>query len=498
MMTEELRHVCVVGAGTMGRGIAQVALKAGHAVTLVDPSSSQLDHAEADIIARLRKTAPDAAAGAVTRLHTVQSIAESIDRNDTTVIEAVVEDLELKHDVLNAAHKHFGPACILATNTSSLSVTEIAAGVPDPSRVVGMHFFNPVPVMKLIEVVDGLQSDPAVVEQVAGLASSWGKRVVRVHSTPGFIVNRVARSFYGEALRLLEERAASVETIDEVIRGAGQFRMGPFELMDLIGLEVNLAVTRTVWRAYNNDPRFAPSLIQLELVAAGRLGRKSGHGFYRYDAGTKVMDSRPTMSQTDATLPATLELHGTSPQLEGFVHRSDQEHVSFAGTATPPRLVVPAAGAVIITRGRTAQEETQTMGMPVAVLDRCIDPTSTTSIAFATRDDTLAAALTTLLQRAGIEAIRIADTPGLVVARILSMIANEAWETAHHGVATPQDIDAAMVLGTNYPCGPFEWSSSWGEAHVLEVLDALSDEYRDPRYRASQRLRAQARLQDAG
>ena len=195
---------------------------------------------------------------------------------DTVVIEAVLEDLAVKASVFAAGREALRRReCILATNTSSLSVTEIAAGPARRSRVVGMHFFNPVPVMRLVEVVTGLQTDPAVADTVADLAAAWGKDVARVKSAPGFIVNRVARAFYGEALRLVEEQVASPATIDEVMRAAGQFRMGPFELMDLIGNDVNAAVTRSVWTAFNFDPRFEPSRIQDELVSAGRYGRKT-------------------------------------------------------------------------------------------------------------------------------------------------------------------------------------------------------------------------------
>ena len=213
----------------------------------------------------------------------------------TLVIEAVLEALDVKTEVLGRAARHFGPQSVLATNTSSLSVTQIAAQTPSPSRVVGMHFFNPVPLMGLVEVVVGLQTDPLVADEVASIAHEWGKDVARVKSAPGFIVNRVARGFYGEALRLVEEQATSPAVIDEVIRSSGQFRMGPFELMDLIGNDVNAAVTRSVWTAFNYDPRFEPSRVQDELVAAGRLGRKSGHGFYEY--ATDIARSGPTPAE---------------------------------------------------------------------------------------------------------------------------------------------------------------------------------------------------------
>ena len=489
-MAEELAHVCVIGAGTMGRGIAQVAVGAGHRVSLVDPDQRQLDAAIEEVTRRLYRKDPGLAQLVGDRLVKARAIADTNPWPGTVVIEAVVEDLAVKHHVLGETLQHFGAGCVLATNTSSLSITEIAAGIADPSRVVGMHFFNPVPAMKLVEVVDGLQTDPAVVDAIDRLATSWGKHVARVRSAPGFIVNRIARAFYGEALRLLEERAASPEVIDELMRSAGHFRMGPFELMDLIGVEVNLEVTRTVWKAYNYDPRFAPSLIQSELVAAGRLGRKSGYGFYRYGYDIE----RPAVEHVRAvgSAPDAVTLHGRSAQLESLLWRAG---VGFDITDPDghPWMEIPGKGAVLVTRGRTAQEEAGLCGQPVLVVDRCIDPKQAAGLAFAATGDALADAVVALLDRGGVRAYPIADAPGLVLCRVLCMIANEAWETVHHGVASRGDIDAAMVLGTNYPMGPFEWCDEWGPSTVLETLDALWSEYHDPRYRASQRLRSAAR-----
>jgi 3-hydroxybutyryl-CoA dehydrogenase len=271
--------VCVIGAGTMGQGIAQVALSAGHEVALVD---LDLDHdllrtARDRIHHRLSRRDTAVADTTITRLTTAASVADvPYPERCVIAIEAVVENLAVKHAVLSAASDRFGEHAILATNTSSLSITEIAAGVPAPPRVVGMHFFNPVPVMRLVEVVAGLETRPDLLDQVTDLAESWGKVPTRVRSTPGFIVNRVARPFYGESLRLLEEGAATLEVIDTTLRSAGGFRMGPFELMDLVGNDVNETVTRTVWSAFHHDARFTPSRLQRELVAAGRFGRKTG------------------------------------------------------------------------------------------------------------------------------------------------------------------------------------------------------------------------------
>ena len=254
------------------------------------------------------------------------------------VIEAVAEDLAVKQSLFADLEKVVAPDCVLATNTSSLSPTAIAAGLSHPGRLVGLHFFNPAPVMRLVEVVSGLATDPAVAAAVTRLAEDWGKQVVQASATPGFIVNRVARPFYAEALRLAEEQAASPATIDAVLTRAGGFRMGPFALMDLVGQDVNEAVTRSVWTAFGYDPRFAPSLLQRSMVEAGWLGRKTGRGWFRYgdDAAPPEPDAAPARPA-----PAYVTEHGESP-LRVLLGRSGAE-VRPGGDARRRRRCCPAA-----------------------------------------------------------------------------------------------------------------------------------------------------------
>ena len=484
MSTTAFAPVCVIGAGTMGRGVAQVALATGHRVSLVDPDANQLGAAVDDISQRLSRRQPETVAQLDRMLSTHTSVDQTPVLSGTLVIEAVLESLEVKRAVLTAAAEHYGGDCILATNTSSLSVTEIAVGTPFPNRVVGMHFFNPVPVMKLVEVVTGVQTDPDLADAVAEIATSWGKRVARVRSAPGFIVNRVARGFYGEALRLVEEQVSSPATIDEVMRAAGQFRMGPFELMDLIGNDVNAAVTRSVWTAFNFDRRFEPSRIQDELVAAGHYGRKRGQGFYSYAEGSDLVKPLGVMP---AALPDAVVLNGSSTQLESLLERTGLVVERSAGSGEASL----SDGTLLrVTRGRTARDESRAAGgRPVVVIDRTVTPADTTAIAAASSHPEAIGAVAALLGRAEITVHEVADAPGLVVARTLAVIANEAWEAALHGVATTADIDLAMQLGTNYPVGPFEWTRRWGPEAVLEILDQLWNTYHDTRYRASRDLR---------
>lgn len=485
--------VAVIGAGAMGAGIAQVAAQAGHPVLLFDAAPGAAQKGRAGILAGLGKLVEkgrlpaeerDAVAA---RLAVAPSVAALGDAR--LVIEAIVERLDVKRQVFFALEDVVAPDAILASNTSSLSITAIAAGLKHPERVAGLHFFNPAPVMKLVEIVSGLASYAAVLETLSDTAHAWGKVQVHATSTPGFIVNRVARPFYAEGLRLKEEGAADVATLDAVMREAGGFRMGPFELMDLIGHDVNFAVTRSVFEAYFCDPRFRPSLTQQELVAAGWLGRKSGRGFYDYAAGA----TRPA--------PATL---AAGPAPRAAIVEGD------LGQAQPFVALMEAAGIVVTRRegagliridgasiapsdGRTATQRVAA-GAPtdLVLFDLALDYQSTPRLALAVADqapDGTRAAAVGLFQALGKAASPVDDVPGLVVLRTLAMLANEAAEAVLTGVASPGDIDRAMTFGVNYPRGPLAWADAVGPARILGVLEALQDAYGDDRYRPSQLLR---------
>jgi len=476
--------VALVGAGTMGAGIAQVAAVAGHPVIVYDAAEG----AAARAVAAVR----DRVAGLVRkgrlegpvdlRLEVAGQLGELA--RAACVIEAVAEDLAVKQALFAGLEKVVTPDCVLATNTSSLSPTAIAAGLSHPGRLVGLHFFNPAPVMRLVEVVSGLATEPAVAVAVTELAQSWGKQVVQAAATPGFIVNRVARPFYAEALRLAEEQAASPATIDAVLTQAGGFRMGPFALMDLVGQDVNEAVTRSVWTAFGYDPRFAPSLLQRALVEAGWLGRKTGRGWYEYggDAPPAVPDVAPARPA-----PAYVIEHGESPWpvllgRAGIPVRAGNRR---DGTVELP-------DGVRLTRcdGRPATALAQ--DNPVVVVDRTLDDATASGIAIAASDGCPPRAVdeaTGLLQAAGLAVYVIDDVPGLVVTRTVAMLVNGAVDALHKGVASAVDIDTAMQLGTNYPLGPLAWGQRWGAATVLAVLDALHAWYGEDRYRPSARLR---------
>ncbi|MEK6674569.1 MAG: 3-hydroxyacyl-CoA dehydrogenase NAD-binding domain-containing protein [Planctomycetota bacterium] len=281
------RTVAILGAGTMGAGIAQVAAASGWRVQLTDSAHDACHralkgiHAQVDRQVEKNLLTPVNRDALLSRIHVVPAL-DRLGEVDL-VIEAIVEDLAIKRDALRAASIAVGASAILATNTSSLSVTRIAEGLDQPDRLIGMHFFNPAHLMPLVEIVAGDRSDPSAVEFGVQTAREWGKTVVTCKDTPGFIVNRVARGYYLEALRLLGEGVAGIDEIDGVMRRFGHFRMGPFELMDLVGLDVNLAVSTSVWEQMDRAARFAPHAIQQSLVAKGHLGRKTKRGFFDYN-----------------------------------------------------------------------------------------------------------------------------------------------------------------------------------------------------------------------
>lgn len=294
--------VAVIGVGTMGAGIAQVAAVAGHRVILTDAAPGRAEQAVEQLRATLATLADkgrmdaDEARAAGERLTVGEGLASLAEA--ALVVEAAVERLDVKLSLFGELKDIVSPECLLTSNTSTISISAIAAPLRHPGRVVGMHFFNPAPLMRLVEVISGLTTDADAAEKVALTATAWGKTAIKVASTPGFVVNRVARPFYGEALRAYEEQTASPATIDAIVRESGGFRMGPLELTDLIGQDINYASARSVWEGYGNDPRYMPSLTQGELVAAGLLGRKTGRGFYSYDGSDKPAP------QTAAPAPA--------------------------------------------------------------------------------------------------------------------------------------------------------------------------------------------------
>jgi 3-hydroxybutyryl-CoA dehydrogenase len=483
--------VLVVGAGIMGAGIAQVAAQAGHSVRLFDTREGAAAQAKDKLAQTLQglatkgKLSADAVAQTLSRISPIAVLEEAAGVG--LVVEAIVEKLDAKRGLFRQLEAIVAADCVLATNTSSISVTAIANGLQHPQRLVGMHFFNPVPLMKLVEVVSGLQTDAAVAAAIFELSKDWGKVPVYARSTPGFIVNRIARPYYAETLALLQERAATPAVLDACLRAAG-FRMGPCELMDLIGHDTNFSVTQSVFEANFYDKRFVPSLVQRELVDGGLLGRKSGRGFYDYAeaASPPELETAQPMQLPSAQL---LRVHGQGPVADHWVAVLMQAGQAFLRVPSSDWIGLGVEGAQLrLTDGRTATE----LGVEVAVFDLPLNAPSGAALAWSPSLRASPAwmrAAPRWLATLGFKPQRVADTPALVVARTLAMLINEAADAVQQGVCTQDGANAAMKLGVNYPAGPFEWLVQWSPPAVLGVLDALDAHYRGERYRVSPWLR---------
>ncbi|MEU8788058.1 3-hydroxyacyl-CoA dehydrogenase [Streptomyces sp. NPDC048643] len=471
--------VAVVGTGTMGQGIAQVALVAGHPVRLYDAAPGRAEAAAEAIGARLdRLVAKDRLSGADrdaarARLHPAAVLTDLADC--TLVVEAVLEQLDAKQQLFSDLEDIVGDDCLLATNTSSLSVTAIGGALRNPGRLVGLHFFNPAPLLPLVEVVSGFATDVTSATRAYEMARAWGKTPVACADTPGFIVNRIARPFYAEAFAVHEAQAADPATIDAVLRESGGFRMGAFELTDLIGQDVNESVTHSVWRSFFQDVRFTPSLAQRRLVESGRLGRKTGHGWYDYGDEAEAAEPHtaekappPAYVVAEGDLGPAADLLDLIREAGIPVRAEEEDH----GT----RLVLPSGGQLVLADGQTSVEFRD-----VVYFDLALDYRKATRIALSASQDTAALTLSEaigLFQALGKDVSVIGDCPGMIVARTVARIVDLAHEAVAKGVATEEDIDTAMRLGVNYPLGPFEWSRRLGTNWSYDVLDELH--VRDP------------------
>ncbi|WP_309097148.1 3-hydroxyacyl-CoA dehydrogenase [Streptomyces sp.] len=489
--------VAVVGTGTMGQGIAQVALVAGHPVRLYDALPGRARQAADAIGARLdrlvekeRLTAADRDA-ARARLLPAETLAELADCS--LVVEAVLERLDVKQELFRELEDVVGDDCLLATNTSSLSVTAIGGALRVPGRFVGLHFFNPAPLLPLVEVVSGFATDVTYATRAYETARAWGKTPVACADTPGFIVNRIARPFYAEAFAVYEAQGADPATIDAVLRESGGFRMGAFELTDLIGQDVNESVTRSVWEAFFQDVRFTPSLAQRRLVESGRLGRKSGHGWYDYrDGAERPEPDTAEHRRPPAHVVAEGDLGPASDLLPMIREAGIQVREEDEDNGT--RLVLPSGGQLALADGQTSVEFRD-----VVYFDLALDYRAATRIALAASQDTAPQTLAEaigLFQALGKKVTVIGDVPGMIVARTVARIIDLAHDAVAKGVATEEDIDTAMRLGVNYPLGPFEWSRRLGRSWAYALLDDLH--LRDPsgRYAPSLALYRHAHASD--
>jgi 3-hydroxybutyryl-CoA dehydrogenase len=454
----------------MGAGIAQLACLGRFDTYLHDPAPSALQRGAGGVREALTRGtergrwSAGAAEAAAARLREAPRLEDVADCE--LLIEAAPEDLELKRSLFARLEEVCGPHAILATNTSSLSVTAIAAGMELPERVCGMHFFNPPPRMRLVEIVAGDETSEETLATATDVARAMSREPIRAADGIGFVANRAARPFMLEALRLLGQRISSHDQIDRIMRVGGGFRMGPFELVDLVGVDVNFEVAKSFWEQSFHEPRWQPHPIQERMVAAGRLGRKAGRGYYDYRDGPHRPDD-PSVPEPDGHEEP---VDGQDAQIQR-IDRSGFTALNLLGGSLAR-----------LDPGGTAVGYVALPSLAEARAVEIVSGRATTPDAFGEAERHFT--------RLGkhVECVP-ADAPGLVLGRILCQIVNEAHFAVQEGVGSAEDVDTAMRLGFNWPRGPFEWADAIGPASVVACLDALYAELREERYRVSPALR---------
>ncbi len=483
----------VVGTGAMGRGIAQIAAQTGSIVKLFD---LQLDagakakaalHEQWDKLVAKGRLEASVAADQKARVLTVATLAELADCD--LIVEAVVERLDVKQSLFADLEALVSPQAVLATNTSSLSVTAIAAKLKHPERFAGYHFFNPVPLMKVVEVIAGLKTSPAVCTHLMDYARQMGHTPVLAQDTPGFIVNHAGRGYGTEALRIVSEGIADFATIDRILRDQVGFKLGPFELMDLTALDVSHPVMESVYRQYYDEARYRPSVITAQRLAGGMLGRKTGEGFYKYVDG--AMQTAP-----EAAAPVVAEMPPiwVSPRAARRAEllqllKDLGARIETGASASPQALTLVAPLGFDITTVAVVErlDPARTIGV-----DMLIDDAATKRRVLATNPATrtdMRDAAHALFARDGKAVSVIRDSGGFVTQRVVATIVNIASDICQQGICSPKDLETAVTLGLGYPMGPLAMGDRYGPTNVLEVLFNMQTVYGDQRYRPSPWLR---------
>ena len=489
--------VGVIGTGAMGRGIAQVAAAGGMRVLMADSRPGAAAEARDFIDKMLARAAEkgsitkDEAVGAVNRITIVGGPSDM--KPCQVVIEAIVENLEAKQKLFAELETAVAPDCILATNTSSLSVTTIASKLKTPQRFAGFHFFNPVPLMKLVEVIDGLQTENWVGEALMAVGRRMTREPVRLKDAPGFLVNQVGRGFTLEAAHLAYEGISGFADVDRVMRDVGGFRMGPFELMELTGLDVTHPASELIYRQFFEEPRYRPNLIMRSRYEAGVLGRKTKRGFYDYDAEMKpiVAPEPPAPAARPASVwvsPVDAQGHAATGELLGKLGARREP----AAKPSPGALILVTpigedATTCAVEQGLDPRRTVAVDTLFPMVKRRTIMGTPVTDLA-------VIEAAHGLLAADGVPVTVCRDSPGFIAQRIVAMIVNIGCSIAQSRTAQPADIDKAVMLGLNYPSGPFKFGDVLGPGRVWQVLSSMHRIYGDPRYRPNIWLSRRARL----
>ena len=492
---QDLR-IGVIGTGTMGAGIAQIAAQAGIEVRMYDAKAGAVDAARAGIASVLGKQvekgklAKESLEATLARLKGASALEEMADCD--VVIEAVIEKLDLKQELFRSLERIVRSDAILATNTSSLSVTALAAACAHPGRVAGYHFFNPVPLMKVVEVVDGALTEPWITQALAAMAQRMGHTAVRAKDMPGFIVNHAGRAFIPEGLRIVSEGVAEFHTVDRIMKDAAGFRMGPFELADLVGLDMGLMVMESLYNQYYQEPRFRITPLASQRVAAGLHGRKTRRGFYDYSSGGPAPIADPPVP---ARADVPVWVSGANPELADRVRAAlaqDRIPVQTGAAPSPDALIMVAplgqdATTSCIEQGLDARRAVAVDALFPMNQRRTLMCSPATAPEF--RD-----AAHAYLAAGGVPVSVIRDSPGFVAQRIVAQIVSIGCDIAQQRIASPRDIDLAVRLGLNYPSGPFAMGDALGPKRVLAILENLYTFYGDTRYRPSPWLKRRALL----
>ena len=493
MSTPEFPTVGLVGTGAMGRGIAQIAAQAGAVVRLFDTQPDAVAKAQAalgaqwDKLAEKSKLTPEAAAACKARLKPAAQLVDLADCD--LVVEAIVERLDVKKSLFAELEGIVQPTAVLATNTSSLSVTAIAAGLKRPRQFAGYHFFNPVPLMKVVECIAGLKTDAAVCQRLAAFARQMGHTPVQAGDTPGFIVNHAGRGYGTEALRIVGEGVADFATIDRILKDQVGFRLGPFELFDLTALDVSHPVMESIYHQYYEEPRYRPSVITAQRLAGGVVGKKNGDGFYAYVDGKAQMAPEPPVPQV-AELPPVWVSTRAARRAELLQLLKDLGARIETGQSPSPQaltLVAPLGFDVTTVAVVERLDPARTVG-----IDLLVEDAATKRRVLATNPATRADmrdAAHALFARDGKAVSVIRDSGGFVTQRVVATVVNIAADICQQRVCSPQDLETAVTLGLGYPLGPLAMGDRYGPANVLEVLFNMQTVYGDPRYRPSPWLR---------
>ena len=486
-------NIAVVGTGAMGRGIAQIAAQAGSQVFLLDTHPGAADAAKvalqdqwSKLVVKGRVDEVQANAWAA-NLHPVRTVNDLADCD--LVIEAIVERLDAKQTLFSQLESVVRREAVLATNTSSLSVTAIGAALKHPDRLAGFHFFNPVPLMKVVEVIAGIKTNPAICADLAAYTKQMGHTPVQAQDTPGFIVNHAGRGFGTEALRIVGEGVADFATIDRILRDQVGFKLGPFELMDLTALDVSHPVMESIYRQYYDEPRFRPSVITAQRLAGGVVGKKVGEGFYRYVDGVAQVPAEAPPPVV-AEIPPVWVSPRAARRAELYLLLKELGATIETGQSPSPHaltLVAPLGFDITTVAVVERLDPARTIG-----IDMLIDDAATKRRVLATNPATrvdIRNAAHALFARDGKPVSVIRDSGGFVTQRVVATIVNIASDICQQGICSPKDLETAVTLGLGYPMGPLAMGDRWGPTNILEVLFNMQTVYGDTRYRPSPWLR---------